>query len=94
MSENDAETVTIEVTLKEDVRDALRNIRQRQREQLASDSWGRTVVELSEDDEKDDEAIAKLLQRAYSRKLKREMRDPTVIRADGPVGADNQCKPD
>ena len=93
-NDENAEPVSVTLHLERRTLDALRNIRQRQREQLASDSWGRTVVELSEDDERDDEALAKLLQRAYSQKLKREMRDPTVIGADGPVGADNQCKPD
>lgn len=93
MSENDAETVTIEVTLEEEVRDAIRSIRQRQREQLAGDSWGRTVAELSEDDEDDDEALMRLLETAYKQKLRRKLRDPTGT--DGPVGCSGaQCTPD
>ena len=89
-NDENAEQVSVTLHLERRTLAALRSIRQRQREQLASDQWGRQVAELSE--ETDDEAIAKLLQRAYSRKLRRETQDQRGPTA--PVGADNRCTPD
>lgn len=83
------ETVTVTLTLEERMLDALRSIRSEQREQLATDSWGRSVAELSE--EPADEAVGTLLRRAYHSRLKRELRDPTG--RDGPVGAEKRCSP-
>jgi len=90
-NDENAEPVSVTLHLEKRTLDALRNIRQRQREQLASDSWGRQVAELSE--EPDDKALAKLLQRAYSRKLRRETGGQRGVTA--PIGCSgNRCTPD
>ncbi|PSQ34624.1 hypothetical protein BRD08_09190 [Halobacteriales archaeon SW_10_66_29] len=90
MSDDSKESVTVTLHLEKRTLEALRSIRQEQREQLASDSWGRQVAELSE--EPDDRCIAQLLHRAYSRKLRRETQDQRGPTA--PIGADNRCTPD
>jgi hypothetical protein len=90
MSDDSTRTVTVELTLERRMLDALVSIRENQREQLATDSWGRNVAELS--NESPDEAVGKLVKRAYWNKLQRELRDPTGL--DGPVGADKRCRPD
>ena len=89
-NDENAEPVSVTLHLERRTLEALRSIRQKQREQLASDSWGRQVAELSE--EPDDKALAHLLQRAYSGKLRRETEDQRGPTA--PIGADNRCTPD
>jgi hypothetical protein len=82
-NDENAESVSVTLRMPSDILAELRRIRQDQRERLATGSWGRTIVSLSDGDENDDEILAQLLLQAYSDELREAHSAPRKME-DGP----------
>jgi hypothetical protein len=78
-----ADPVSVEISMPADILDELREIRLQQRERLAKGPWGRSKATLSDGDENDEDVIAQLLLQAYGDELREAHSAPRKME-DGP----------